>query len=133
MYNFQKILYLSSQRAPALVVSAVYAVSRRTYAQSTVKTDLDAIPFDETFTEVRYGETDQMGYAHHATAVLWFELGRVAWLRSRGLSYRQLELDGVLLPVVELNLHYHAPGRFEDALAVRTRLVELGKTRVKFE
>ena len=63
--------------------------------------------FDETRTEVRYGETDQMGYAHHATAVLWLEYGRVHWLRRRGLKYRDLEASGVLLPVVNMNIRYH--------------------------
>ena len=90
-------------------------------------------PYDETLTEVRYGETDQMGYAHHATAVLWFELGRVCWLRRHGLSYRELEENGVLLPVVEMSMRYYTPGRFEDQIAVQTRLIELGKTRVGFE
>jgi acyl-CoA thioester hydrolase len=88
---------------------------------------------NEILTEVRYGETDQMGYAHHATAVLWFEMGRVAWLRERGLSYRELEASGVLLPVVGITMRYLAPGRFEDSLAIQTRLSELGKTRVVFE
>ena len=88
---------------------------------------------NEILTEVRYGETDQMGYAHHATAVLWLEMGRVAWLRERGLSYRELEAGGVLLPVVGMTLRYHAPGRFEDSLAIQTRLSELGKSRVVFE
>jgi len=89
--------------------------------------------FDEAFTEVRYGETDQMGYAHHAVAVLWLEYGRVHWLRKRGLSYRDLEASGVLLPVVSMTLKYHAPGRFEDQLVIVTELVELGKSRVVFE
>jgi acyl-CoA thioester hydrolase len=89
--------------------------------------------YDEVATEVRYGESDQMGYAHHSTAVLWFELGRVHWLREHGLSYRELEASGVLLPVVSLQLRYHAPARFEDALVIQTRLLDLGKTRVVFE
>jgi acyl-CoA thioester hydrolase len=89
--------------------------------------------FEECKTEVRYGETDQMGYAHHSVAVMWFELGRVYWLRQHGLSYRELEENGVLLPVVEMNLKYHTPGRFEDVLAVQTQLIDLGKTRVSFE
>src|SRR5437762_7643323 len=88
---------------------------------------------DEAWTEVRYGETDQMGYAHHATAVLWLEYGRVHWLRKRGLSYRDLEAAGILLPVVSMALKYHAPGRFEDQLVICTRLVDLGKSRVFFE
>ena len=88
---------------------------------------------DETTAEVRYGETDQMGYAHHSTPVLWFELGRVDWLRKRGLSYRELEAGGILLPVVNLSMRYHAPGRFEDSLVVQTTLIDLGKSRVTFE
>lgn len=88
--------------------------------------------FDETHTEVRYGETDQMGFAHHSVAVLWFEMGRVSWLRNRGLSYRELEEQGVLLPVVDITMKYHTPGRFEDRLAIQTRLIALGKTRVTF-
>jgi acyl-CoA thioester hydrolase len=87
----------------------------------------------ETHTEVRYGETDQMGYAHHATAVLWLELGRVRWLREYGLSYRELETQGVLLPVVELQLRYRAPARFEDQIAIRTWPAKLTSTRVTFE
>src|SRR5947207_3255756 len=89
--------------------------------------------FNETLTEVRYGETDQMGYAHHSIAVLWFEMGRVAWLRQRGLSYRALEEQGILLPVVAMAMRYHAPGRFEDRLVIHTHLIDLGKTRVTFE
>lgn len=88
---------------------------------------------NEMRSEVRYGETDQMGYAHHSTAVLWFEMGRVAWLRERGLSYRDLEISGALLPVVAMSMRYHAPGRFEDPLIIQTSLVELGKTRITFE
>jgi acyl-CoA thioester hydrolase len=94
----------------------------------------DSAPYiDETFTEVRYGETDQMGYAHHATAVLWFELGRVCWLRKHGLSYREMEASGVLMPVTEMLIKYHAPGRFEDNIAIQTRLIDLSKIRVTFE
>ena len=89
--------------------------------------------YDETRTEVRYGETDQMGYAHHATAVSWLEYGRVHWLRKRGLKYRDLEASGVFLPVVSMAIRYHAPGRFEDQLSIQTRLVSLGKTRITFE
>lgn len=88
---------------------------------------------EESHTEVRYGETDQMGYAHHATAVLWLEYGRVTWLRKRGLSYRDLETAGILLPVVNMNIRYHAPGRFEDQLVIRTKLKELSKSRVWFD
>jgi len=90
-------------------------------------------PYVETQTEVRYGESDQMGYAHHSVAVMWFELGRVVWLRSYGMSYSDLEKQGVLLPVVEMRIKYHTPGRFEEQIVIQTRLIHLGKTRVTFE
>ena len=93
----------------------------------------DSAHFEETYTEVRYAETDQMGYAHHSTAVLWFEMGRIFWLRKHGLSYRKLESNGFLLPVVNLSIRYHAPARFEDSLVIEARLLELGKTRLTFE
>ena len=87
----------------------------------------------ETFTEVRYGETDQMGYAHHSVAVSWFELGRVVWMRDHGLAYGEMEKRDLLMPVAKLVLNYRAPGRFEDQLAIQTRLIELGRSRVAFE
>ena len=87
----------------------------------------------ETFTEVRYGETDQMGYAHHSVAVSWFELGRVVWMRDYGLAYGDMEKRDLLMPVAKLVLNYRAPGRFEDKLAIQTKLVELGRSRVAFE
>ena len=88
---------------------------------------------DETRVEVRYAETDQMGYAHHGCAVLWFELGRVRWLRRYAMSYGELEASGVLLPVVGLSARYHAPARFEDELAVVTRLAGVTNARITFE
>ncbi len=60
-------------------------------------------------------------------------MGACIALRKRGLKYRDLEANGVLLPVVNIALKYHAPGRFEDQLAIRTRLVDLGKSRISFE
>lgn len=89
--------------------------------------------YHETRTEVRYVDTDQMGYAHHSCYVAWFEMGRIAWMRDRGLPYRGLEARGLLMPVVRLELKYLQPGRFEDQLAVQTRLVEMGRASVVFE
>jgi len=88
--------------------------------------------FHETSVEVRYAETDQMGYAHHSTAVLWLEIGRIDWLRALGFPYGELERRGVFMPVVRLALRYLRPARFEDRLCVQTRLVELGQARLAF-
>jgi acyl-CoA thioester hydrolase len=82
--------------------------------------------------EVRYAETDQMGFAHHSTAAVWFELGRVGWLRERGLCYRKLEGEGILLPVVRLDIRYLAPARFEDLVTIQSRITEVTRVRVVF-
>jgi acyl-CoA thioester hydrolase len=74
---------------------------------------------------VRFAETDQMGVAHHSAYVVWFESGRVEWLRERGLSYREFEADGVSLAVSSLTIRYRRAARFDDLLRIETRLVTL--------
>lgn len=86
----------------------------------------------EAAVRVRYAETDAAGIAHHAAFVEWLEVGRVEWLRSCGLRYVDLERDGYTLPVVELNLRYVAPARFDDALHVRTALADIRSRSVRF-
>ncbi len=78
---------------------------------------------------VRYAETDQMGVAHHSSYVAWLELARVDWLRAAGLDYAEIERGGVFFPVVELQIRYRAPARFDEVLQVTTWLQELGSRR----
>lgn len=81
---------------------------------------------------VRYAETDQMGVAHHASYLVWFEAGRTEFIRARGRSYAQLEDDGWLLVVVEAHCRYRRPARYDDVLAVRTYLRALGPATLAF-
>lgn len=81
---------------------------------------------------VRFAETDQMGIAHHAAYVVWLEAARVEWMRERGLSYRQLEDEGVSLAVSGLELRYRLATRFDDELEIEARLEELRSRRVRF-
>ncbi len=81
---------------------------------------------------VRYGESDQMGIAHHAVYVLWLEEARIAWLRAHGVSYRELEASGVLMPVIEITVRYRKSVRFDDELELRTTAVAAGPSRVVF-
>ncbi len=75
---------------------------------------------------VRYAETDQMGVVYHANYLVWFEVGRVELLRSLGISYQRLEKDyDCLIAVVGVEVRYRAPARYDDEIAVRTRLVTL--------
>ena len=51
---------------------------------------------------VRYSETDQMSFVYHGNYVKYFEMGRIAWLKKLGISYRQMEDDGILLPCIQI-------------------------------
>ena len=82
---------------------------------------------------VRYAETDQMGVAHHASYLVWFEAGRTEFIRSRGRSYAQIEADGWLLVVVEARCRYLRPARYDDVLIVRTRLGPASPATLAFE
>lgn len=81
---------------------------------------------------VRYAETDQMGVAHHASYVAWLEEARIAWMRTNGLSYRDIEASGTMLPVIELQIRYRRPGRFDDVLEFATDAKMSGPSRVAF-
>ncbi len=82
---------------------------------------------------VRYAETDQMGIAYHGNYFAWFEVGRTDLLRGLGLTYRELEADGVRLPVIETRARFLRPALYDDMLDVRTRLAELGGASLSFE
>jgi acyl-CoA thioester hydrolase len=82
---------------------------------------------------VRYAETDQMGVVYYANYFIWFEIGRVELMRSRGFEYRQMEeQDGCYLPVVEANCRYKAPARYDDHLRLETRILNLRSSVVRF-
>ncbi|MDR2862576.1 MAG: acyl-CoA thioesterase [Puniceicoccales bacterium] len=82
---------------------------------------------------VRYAETDAMGIAYHGNYLPWFEVARVVLLDKIGLSYKKLEDDGFLLPVLEANLRYLAPARFDDILTVTVRMEELPRVRIRMD
>ncbi|MCB0665131.1 MAG: acyl-CoA thioesterase [Saprospiraceae bacterium] len=69
---------------------------------------------------VRYGETDQMGYVYYGHYALYYEVGRVEAIRSMGLTYRDLEEQGILMPVVRLEAKYIQPARYDDLLTIST-------------
>ena len=79
--------------------------------------------FAEARVRVRYAETDQMGVVYHANYLVWFEVGRVEFIRQLGLDYRAMEQEeGVLIAVIEAKARYKAPARYDEELVVRTRL-----------
>ena len=81
---------------------------------------------------VRYGETDQMGYCYYGNYAQYFEVGRVEALRSIGLSYKTLEMEGIMLPVSRFSVKYFSPARYDDELIVNTIISEIKGARINF-
>ncbi|PUZ27240.1 acyl-CoA thioester hydrolase [Chitinophaga costaii] len=71
---------------------------------------------------VRYGETDQMGYLYYGNYALYYEVGRTDAIRSLGLTYREVEALGVMMPVAEMNVKYIRPAYYDDLITIRTIL-----------
>ena len=86
-----------------------------------------------TRVRVRYAETDRMGVVYYANYFVWFEIGRTDWLRDTGQSYRQMEIDGVQLPVIEAHCDYRRPAKYDDDLEIRTRATRLTPVRIRFD
>lgn len=82
---------------------------------------------------VRYAETDRMGYVYYGVYAQYFEVARVEALRGLGLSYKRMEDDGIMLPVHDLNVKYHQPAFYDDALTIHTRIGALPAVRIHFD
>ena len=82
---------------------------------------------------VRYGETDKMGVVYHANYAQYLEVARVEWLRTLGVSYRWMEENGVMLPVISLQMNYRNPARYDDLLTVVVGLKRTPGVKIEFE
>nr|WP_315159317.1 thioesterase family protein [uncultured Flavobacterium sp.] len=80
---------------------------------------------------VRYSETDQMGVVYHGNYIPYFEIGRVEWLRNKGVSYKKMEESGIGLPIVNMNINYKKSAKYDEMLTVHT--VFKSQTSVKIE
>jgi acyl-CoA thioester hydrolase len=87
----------------------------------------------EFYVRVRYAETDQMGVVYHGNYAQYFEMGRVEWLRNLGISYKWMEENGVMLPVVSLELNYKKPARYDDVLRIKTKLKSQSTVKIEFD
>lgn len=86
----------------------------------------------ETRVRVRYAETDQMGVVYHANYLVWFEVGRVEFIRQLGLDYKSMEREGCGIAVVDVSVRYKAPARYDDELIVQTRLTAARGAVIRF-
>ncbi len=90
-------------------------------------------PVNEARVRVRYAETDQMGVVYHSNYLIWFEVGRVEFIRGLGLDYKQMEIEeGCGITVVDAHVRYRVPARYDDELVVETRLLAARGAVIKF-
>jgi acyl-CoA thioester hydrolase len=81
---------------------------------------------------VRYGETDQMGYAYYGNYAEYFEVARVEALRNLGFSYKKLEEEGIMLPVLSYSVKFIKPAYYDDELAIKVSIKEIPLARIHF-
>ena len=80
----------------------------------------------------RYAETDQMGVVYYGNYPQYLELGRVEWLRDIGFTYKAMEEEGIMMPVVSLQIQYKKPALYDELITIRTKLKELPSTKIEF-
>lgn len=87
----------------------------------------------ETTVRVRYAETDRMGYVYYGNYLQYYEVGRVEALRQIGTSYKEMEDNGVMLPVYTCNIKYHKSALYDDLLVIKTSIKVLPAVRISFD
>jgi len=87
----------------------------------------------QTSVRVRYGETDQMAYVYYGNYAMYYEVARVESLRQLGVTYKELEENGVMMPVLENHSKFLAPGRYDELLRIVVTMREMPTVRIKFE
>jgi acyl-CoA thioester hydrolase len=86
----------------------------------------------EKHVEVRYAETDQMGVVYHANYLVWFELGRTQLIKDLGFDYGEMERQGALSPVVDLQISYKKSLKYGQKAIVKTSIKSVGPIRVVY-
>ena len=89
--------------------------------------------YHQTQIRVRYSETDQMRVVYHGNYAQYFEIGRVEWLRNKGISYKWMEENGIMLPVVSLTMNYKKSARYDELLTIKTILKNRTTVKIEFD
>jgi len=87
---------------------------------------------NKTQIRVRYSETDKMGYCYYGNYAAYFEVARVESLRNLNISYKELEDEGILLPVLDFSIKYYIPAYYDDLLSIECVITELPRSKIKF-
>lgn len=88
---------------------------------------------NETNVRVRYAETDQMGFVYYGNYAQYYEVGRVSAMKELGVSYKEMEEKGVIMPLISMSVKYIKPALYDDLLTVKTYVKEMPKARMTFE
>ena len=89
--------------------------------------------FFDTVVRVRYAETDKMGFVYYGNYYIYFEVGRVEYMRQQGVDYKQMEIDDdSFIVVAESRCRYRRPARYDDPLRIRTRVTEFKRRTIRF-
>jgi len=86
---------------------------------------------NETQIRVQYYETDQMGVVHHSNYIRYFEIGRTEMMRHIGLSYKEIEDCGTIMPIVGIEAHYFYPAHYDEVICVKSFVKEIPRVRMK--
>ena len=87
----------------------------------------------ETEIRVRYGETDKMGYVYYGNYAQYYEVARTEFIRKYGITYKELEERGIMLPISSLKIKYIKPSFYDDILRVQATIRELPAIRIHFD
>lgn len=82
---------------------------------------------------VRYAETDQMGYVYYGNYATYFEVARVETFRHIGFSYKEMEDEGIMMPVLEYKTKYLKPAKYDDLLTIKVSIKDKPGVRIRFE
>lgn len=86
-----------------------------------------------TYIRVRYGETDQMGYVYYGNYSLYYEQGRTEAIKTLGVSYKELESKGIMMPVADMKVRYKGPAKYDELLKVVTLVPEIPGRSIAFQ
>ena len=81
----------------------------------------------------RYAETDQMGIIHHSVYAIWYEEARTEHFNKVGIRYDEIEKEGIMTPLVELNCKYKMPAYYNQEVQIKTKMIELSPVKFVLE
>lgn len=81
---------------------------------------------------VRYAETDCMGIVHHSNYPIWYEIGRGDYVKMLGFNYREMEEQGIMTPLLNLNCSFGKPALYDDEIILRTKVILISAARITF-